>query len=93
MSDPITVTDPPVPASNRILNEDSGQDLIEYALIAAMVGLSAISGMKGLATDIATALNGVSDAVTNSIPQSTPSQNQTPIQGGGGHGDHGDHGH
>ncbi len=32
--------------------EDSGQDLIEYALIAAIVSLSALTGMGRLASSI-----------------------------------------
>ena len=32
--------------------EESGQDLIEYALIALIVALGAIAGMGTLATDI-----------------------------------------
>ena len=32
----------------NLVNEDSGQDLIEYALVAALVGLGAVAAMKGL---------------------------------------------
>lgn len=36
----------------RFLNDESGQDLIEYALIAALVALVAITGLNGLANSI-----------------------------------------
>jgi Flp pilus assembly pilin Flp len=31
----------------QFVNEDSGQDLIEYASVAALVGLGAVAAMKG----------------------------------------------
>ena len=33
----------------RLHREDSGQDLIEYALIAALIALSAVAGMGSVA--------------------------------------------
>ena len=35
-----------------LLQEESGQDLIEYALIAALLALVAISGLNGLSGKI-----------------------------------------
>ena len=35
-----------------LLQDESGQDLIEYALIAALVALVAISGLTGLSAKI-----------------------------------------
>ena len=35
-----------------LLHDESGQDLIEYALIAAMIALAAIAGMTNLAGKI-----------------------------------------
>ena len=43
----------------NLVSEDSGQDLIEYALVAALVGLGAVAAMKGLSNSIGTAFNGV----------------------------------
>ena len=51
----------------NLVTEDSGQDLIEYALVAALVGLGAVTSMKGLATSIGTAFNGVGTALTNAV--------------------------
>jgi pilus assembly protein Flp/PilA len=36
----------------RLLKEESGQDLIEYALVAALVSIVAITGLNGLAGKI-----------------------------------------
>ena len=36
----------------KFLNEESGQDLIEYALIAALLALAAIGAMTSLANNI-----------------------------------------
>jgi pilus assembly protein Flp/PilA len=35
-----------------LLHDESGQDLIEYALIAALIALVAISGLNALSTKI-----------------------------------------
>jgi pilus assembly protein Flp/PilA len=39
--------------------EESGQDLIEYALIAALVALAAVVGMGSVATAINTAFSSI----------------------------------
>jgi Flp pilus assembly pilin Flp len=36
----------------RFIKEDAGQDLIEYALVAALIALGAIASMKGLGRKI-----------------------------------------
>lgn len=51
----------------NLIAEESGQDLIEYALVAALVGLGSVVGMRGLANSIGNAFNGVGNALTNSI--------------------------
>jgi pilus assembly protein Flp/PilA len=38
------------------LQDDNGQDLVEYALLVAIVALGAIVGMQSLATGINTAM-------------------------------------
>ncbi len=43
--------------SRRLAREDSGQDLNEYALIAATIGLASITGVHGLAASVAGYLN------------------------------------
>jgi len=51
----------------KLLRDESGQDLIEYALVAALIGLGSVLAMKGLATGISTAFSGVSSNLISSI--------------------------
>jgi pilus assembly protein Flp/PilA len=46
-----------------LLQEDSGQDLIEYALIAALIALAAITAMKGLSSKISTEFNVIGNSL------------------------------
>jgi pilus assembly protein Flp/PilA len=41
--------------------------LIEYALVAALVGLGSVVAMQGLANSIATTFTGVGNALTNAV--------------------------
>lgn len=43
----------------QILLDDKGQDLIEYALVVALIAFAATAGMSTLAGDINTAFNNV----------------------------------
>ncbi len=52
---------------NNLIVEESGQDLIEYALVAALVALGAVASMKGLAGAINNAFNTVSTNLTNNV--------------------------
>jgi pilus assembly protein Flp/PilA len=49
----------------NLTKEDSGQDLIEYALVAALVGLGAVASITGLANSIGNTFNGVGSTLTN----------------------------
>lgn len=51
----------------NLLRDDSGQDLIEYALVAALIGLGATVAMKTLSNTIGTAFGTVGDKLTNSL--------------------------
>ena len=51
----------------NLLSREEGQDLIEYALIVALISLAATAGMKNLATDINNAFNSVGNTLNNSI--------------------------
>ena len=53
--------------ATKFLADESGQDLIEYALVAALVGLGAVAAMKGLSTSIKTTFNGVGNSLTNAV--------------------------
>jgi pilus assembly protein Flp/PilA len=51
----------------NLMTEDSGQDLIEYALVAALVGLGAIASITALKNSIATSFNSIGTALTNAV--------------------------
>lgn len=48
----------------QIFREDNGQDLIEYALVAALIALAATAGMSTVATDINAAFTSVGGKLT-----------------------------
>ncbi len=49
------------------LRDESGQDLIEYALVAGLIGLGALAAMSGLSGKIGGAFNAVGNSLTNSV--------------------------
>jgi len=51
----------------QLLQDESGQDLIEYALVAALVALGAITAMKGLANGLSTAFSTVSSDLSSAV--------------------------
>lgn len=50
-----------------VLRDESGQDLIEYALVAALIALGATAAMSSLATTISGAFTTVGTKLTNSL--------------------------
>jgi pilus assembly protein Flp/PilA len=46
-------------------NDESGQDLIEYALVAFLIAFAAVISMKGLATNINTAFSKIGSQLTS----------------------------
>jgi pilus assembly protein Flp/PilA len=50
-----------------LFHDDSGQDLIEYALIAAVIALGAIASMNSLAGSIGNGFNNVGNQFTNNV--------------------------
>ena len=51
----------------KLHNEESGQDLIEYALIAALIALGAVVGMDTVANEINSAFNIISKKLANAV--------------------------
>jgi len=49
----------------RFINDTDGQDLIEYALLAALVALGAVAGMQLLAGGINAKFSAVSTSLNN----------------------------
>jgi pilus assembly protein Flp/PilA len=51
----------------QILKDENGQDLIEYALVVALIAFAATAGMSTLAADINLAFSNMGTKVTNYI--------------------------
>ena len=51
----------------RVLLGEEGQDLIEYALVVALIAFAATAGMSTLATSINTAFTSVGTTLTSYI--------------------------
>ncbi len=47
--------------------DESGQDLIEYALIAALIALAAVAGMQSVGTGIKSAFDTVNTSLTTAM--------------------------
>jgi pilus assembly protein Flp/PilA len=52
---------------STLVRDESAQDLIEYALVAALVGLGAVASLKGLATSVSTVFTSVGTTLTDSL--------------------------
>jgi pilus assembly protein Flp/PilA len=53
--------------SSTFLKDESGQDLIEYALVAAIIALGAVISMTALADAIKNAFTSVGTKLTNAV--------------------------
>ena len=51
----------------QILKDESAQDLIEYALVVALIAFAATAGMGSLATSLNQAFTNIGTKVTNYI--------------------------
>jgi len=51
----------------QVLLDEEGQDLIEYALVVALIAFAATAGMSTLAQDLNTAFTHIGTKVTNYI--------------------------
>ena len=51
----------------NLLRDESGQDLIEYALVAALIALGAITAMGKVATGISTAFSTIASNLTSAV--------------------------
>lgn len=49
---------------------ESGQDLIEYALVCALIALGAVTGMKTVADYINNAFGTIGNDLSNAMPKS-----------------------
>lgn len=51
----------------RLLHREEAQDLVEYALVAAIISFGAVAAMKGLSSEINTAFKTISSELGSSI--------------------------
>jgi len=51
----------------RLLSDESGQDMIEYALIAATIGLGTVAGINGIAASISGYMSQVGAGFDNAV--------------------------
>jgi pilus assembly protein Flp/PilA len=51
----------------ELANREEGQDLVEYALLIALIAFGATAGMSKLATGISTAFSNISIQLSTSI--------------------------
>jgi len=51
----------------RLVREDSGQDVIEYVLVSALLGLSSLAVMRAYNVNMQGTLNGLAGAVTRAV--------------------------
>jgi pilus assembly protein Flp/PilA len=52
---------------SNLISDESGQDLIEYALVASLVALAAVAGMKTLASQINSSFTSISTSLSTAI--------------------------
>jgi pilus assembly protein Flp/PilA len=60
---------------SRLIVEDDGQNLIEYALLAGLIALAGVTAVTASGTSLSTVYNNISTALS-SLP--------SPLGGGGG---------
>jgi len=51
----------------NLVQDESGQDLIEYALVAALIALGSVVAMGSLSTSISTAFSSIGTNLTNNV--------------------------
>ena len=50
-----------------LMQDESGQDLIEYALVACLVALAAIASIRNVGVKVAASFTNISSGVTSSV--------------------------
>ena len=53
--------------AQNLLSQDEGQDLVEYALLIALIALAATAGMSKLATALSGAFSTMGTTVTGDV--------------------------
>lgn len=52
---------------HNLIDREEGQDLVEYALVVALIAFGAITGMGFLATGINNAFSGIATTLTTDV--------------------------
>ncbi len=52
---------------NRLLSREEGQDLVEYALVVALIALGAVASMNAVAGAISSSFSSISSAYAGAI--------------------------
>jgi pilus assembly protein Flp/PilA len=50
-----------------LLTQEDGQDLVEYALVVALIAFGAVTAMRGLSTEINVAFKTISSDLSTSL--------------------------
>lgn len=53
--------------AQNFLSADEGQDLVEYALVVALIALAATAGMKTLASDLSNAFSTIGTTLNSDV--------------------------
>ncbi|MBV8437573.1 MAG: Flp family type IVb pilin [Silvibacterium sp.] len=53
--------------AKEFLNEEGGQDLIEYALVSAVIAFGCIAAIGGLTNPIVNGIHGITNNLTNNV--------------------------
>jgi len=53
------------PSLSRLFSDESGQDLIEYALIATLIGIAAITAIRGVSIKLGDAFTFIGTGLTS----------------------------
>ena len=56
-----------IQSANNVLKNEEGQDLIEYALVVALIAFAAVAGMNTLANGINTAFTNIATTLGTNI--------------------------
>lgn len=51
----------------NVLSREEGQDLVEYALVVALIALAATAGMNTLASDLSSAFSSVGSQINSQV--------------------------
>jgi pilus assembly protein Flp/PilA len=51
----------------ELLADETGQDLIEYAVVAGLIGLGAVISLTSVTTKIRTAFSNIGNQLTNAV--------------------------